>query len=451
MKGEVGTDAIANFVANITYDDIPRAVGAAAKTSILDGLGVTLAGGKSQPGHVIISYVGDSGGKPEAGIVGAGFRSSAAQAALANGVLAHALDYDDGVSRWGGHLTAVVLPAVLALSEREKRSGKETIEAFVAGWEVGEKIGAVIGPDVKYAGWHSHAVVGPLAAAAAASKALKLDEKQIKMALGIAASGAGGLRLNFGTDTKPFHAGRGAWNGVVAALLAQKGFTATSDILDADLGLPRVFTGKKWDPAHFTARLGNPFSLITPGAHLKPYPSCGRTQASIDAVLFLKAKHHFRPEEEAEIECRTSRWTQEVLSFSRPETIPQAKFSMQYCLAAAVLDGEITMRQFTDEKISSPGVQDFVSRVKYAPHVEGKDFAEDTVTVRLRDGREYSRTVAHARGEPENPMSRDDLILKFGACAEPVLSRQEIQQTIGLVTDLEALEDITPLMVIATH
>ncbi|MBI4333868.1 MAG: MmgE/PrpD family protein [Chloroflexi bacterium] len=442
----MSTAAIAKFVANLAYADIPQAAVAVAKNCIIDGLGISLAGSKSHPGEIIISHVREAGGRPEAGVAGARLRVPAAQAALANGVLAHALNYDDGISAWGGHLTSAVLPAVLAICERDRKSGAETIAAFVAGWEVGEKIGAVIGAEINEIGWHSHSVVGPLAAAAASAKALKLDQRGIKMALGIASSGAGGLRLNLGTDTNPFHAGRSAWNGLVAALLAQKGFTASEDFLDMDLGLPKVLTQKQWDPARFARTLGSPYGLISPGPAQKLYPSCFRTQRSIDAVLYLRAGYHFRPEEVAEIECRTSRWAQKILSYSRPETVEQAKYSMEYCLAAAVLDGEVTLRQFTDARVASADVRSFMPKVKYASLGEGEDVSEDTVTVKLLGGRQYSHTVAHARGEPENPMDREDLVLKFGACAESVLPQRDIDQIVEWVLNLEYLEDITPLM-----
>lgn len=445
------TARLANFTVNLSHEQIPQQVIAVAKTCILDGLGVALAGSVDRVGKIIISYVKDLGGKPEAGVIGSRFRTCAPSAALANGVLTHALDYDDGIAGgWGGHLTAAVLPVVLALSERQTSSGKEMLEAFIAGWEVGAKIGNGIGPKLKRLGWHPHAIVGPLAAAAAGCKLLKLNEVQTRIALGISASDSVGLRANFGTDTKSLHAGKGARSGVVAALLAQKGFTASENILEGNRGLPTVLTQEEFDSAKLAEGLGSPFGLISPGLSMKPYPSCGNTQRSIDAILGLKKDYQLTAENIAEIECKTHPSIPQTLRFSHPRTATEGKFSMQYCMAAALLDGEVTLKQFTDEKVSAPKVQELMQKVKYS-HPEEYTVGESnimaqTVTVRLRDGSHYSRQIDHSRGEPQNPMSLDEITSKFRDCAQLVLKPQNMENIIELVSNLESLKDTTELM-----
>ncbi|MBI4334610.1 MAG: MmgE/PrpD family protein [Chloroflexi bacterium] len=446
----MATAELARFIANTEYRHIPPEVIAVARNCVLDGMGVALAGSRQQAGQTIISYVKELGGKPEAGVIGGKFRTCASEAAMANGVLLHVLDYDDSVSGWGGHLTAAILPAVLALGERQDSSGQEVLAALAFGWEAGERIGDQIGFRLMQLDWHPHAVLGPLAAAAACAKLLKLDEKQTRIALGISASEAVGLRANFGTDTKPFYAGKGARMGVVAALLAQKGFTANESILEGDLGLARMFTHQELDSAKLSQGLGRPFALVSPGVAFKLHPSCGLTQRGINAMLELVREHRFRADDIAEIECQTRASIPQTLRFSRPQTPAEGKFSMQYCLAAAALDREVTLRQFTGEKVLSPAAQQLMERVKYR-HPEDAEFdAADNigfqaVTVRLKDGRQYSRRIDHARGEPENPVSQEEIIAKFRSCAELVISPPDIEATIDSVLKLDSLRRISRL------
>ncbi|MBI4332003.1 MAG: MmgE/PrpD family protein [Chloroflexi bacterium] len=445
------TGKLASFAANLGYDQIPERVVATAKNCILDCLGVALAGSVDRAAKTVISYVEELGGNPEAGVIGAGFRTCAPEAALANSVTAAVLDYDDGMLAWGGHLTASTLPPVLALGERERASGREVLVAYVAGWEVGAKIGAGIGFKVRQLQWHPSAIVGQLAAAAAASRMLKLDEQRTRIALGIAAAGIGGLRANFGTDTKPFHAGVCARGGVVAALLARKGFTANEGILEGNLGLPKILTHQEWDSGKLLAELGDPFAMISPGVIIKLRPSCALTHRSIDAMFALKEDHDFRAEDVAEIECKTHASIPQTLRFSRPQTATEGKFSMEYCLAAALLDGEVTSRQFTDERVCAPEAQKLMAKVKYS-HPEGltvgpeDTFGPQIVTVKLKNGRQYSGQVASARGEPKNPATWDEISAKFRDCARVVLSPQDVERVIELVSNLDSLGHINELM-----
>lgn len=446
----MNTAEIACFVANISYEEIPREAVVAAKNCILDGLGVALAGSADRTAKIISSYVKDLGGRPEAGVIGGKFLTCAHEAALANGVMVHVLDYDDSIKGWGGHLTAVILPAVLALSEREKTSGKAALEAFVAGWEAGAKIGAVIGQKLMRSGWHPHAVVGPLAAAAACSRILKLDEEQTRIAFGIAVCEAAGLQSNYGTGVKPFHAGKGARSAVVAALLAQKGLTANQTILEGPLGLARIFTQEEWDPDKSIKQLGDPYSIVSPGVTMKLYPSCGLTQRSVSAILHLIKEHHLVADDVAEVECETHPSIPATLRFFRPQTGTEGKFSMQYCMATALLEGKVTLGQFTDDKVSVARVRELMEKVKYRhPEVDraqGKDRGPQTVTVTLKNGRRYTQEVLHARGEPEDPLTQEEVASKFRDCAQLAVPQQDVERIIELVSNLDSLNDITELM-----
>lgn len=445
------TEIIANFIVQTQYDQIPKEAIDFANGAILDGLGCALAGTQEPSGKIMTAYVKELGGKPEATVFGGGFKTSAPQAALANGTMAHALDYDDVAVTWVGHPTVALLPAVLALGERGKLCGRDALAGYILGFEVGAKLGACIGLGHYALGWHATVTLGTMAAAAASAKMLRLDGHQTRMALGIATSLAGGTRQNFGTMTKPFHAGNAARNGMVAALLAKRGFTADEAILESPMGFFRLFSGgADCDIAKATQGLGQPFDIVSPGVSMKPYPCCRLTHRCIDAILYLIKEYRPRPEDVERVECRTAEAAPQVLIHSRPKAALEGKFSMQYCMAIALLDGQVGLKQFTDEKVLDPKAQELLSRVEFV-HPEGLTGMEvltmpEAVTIKLKDGRELSHEVAIPKGDPPNPMTEEELALKYRDCASFVLSPQETQKSLEMVSHLEDLKDITQLM-----
>lgn len=261
------TEQLAAFTAHIVYEDVPSQAYARAKDAILDGLGCALVGSPTSTGKIIVQYVRDRGGEACAGVIGGGFKTSAPLAALANGTMAHALDFDDVNWSISGHPTVPLLPAVLALGQEVHASGQEVLLAYTLGFEVETKIGLGVNPRHYDLGWHATSTLGTLGAAAACAKLLHLDVQHTQTTLGIAASTAAGLRQNFGTMTKPFHPGQAAMNGVTAALLAQLGWTADSHILEAPYGFCQLYAG----PGHYNLdyivkRLGNPMSSSPPAS-----------------------------------------------------------------------------------------------------------------------------------------------------------------------------------------
>ncbi|MBW2674724.1 MAG: MmgE/PrpD family protein, partial [Deltaproteobacteria bacterium] len=312
-------------------------------------------------------------------------------------------------------------------------------------------LGAAIGFGHYTWGWHATVTLGTMAAAAASSKMLRLNAHQTAMALGISASLAGGTRQNFGTMTKPFHAGSAARNGVMAALLAQRGFTADEAILEGPMGFCKLFSGgAEYDIDRVTHGLGDPFDIVSPGVSMKPYPCCRLTHRCIDAILHLIGEHRPSPDDVDRVECRTSDAIPQILIHSQPKTGLEGKFSMQYCMAIAILDGEVGLRQFTDEKVLDPKAQALLKRVHFV-HPQGVAPEEtlsmpEAVTIRLRDGRELSHEVLVARGDPPNPMSEQELAAKYRDCASFVLSPQDTQLSLDMVSHLEELRDVTELM-----
>ncbi|MBC7324633.1 MAG: MmgE/PrpD family protein, partial [Moorella sp. (in: Bacteria)] len=283
------TEQIANFVVGAQLEDMPAEGIKMAKEAMLDCLGCTFVGAAQPVGDIMAEYVREVEGKPVSSVVGKGLRTSPPQAALANGIMAHAEDFDDVNLSILGHPSPPMFPAALAVAEYCGASGRQLIEAYIAGFEVETRVGLAINPGHYNRGWHATATLGVLGAAAASAKIFGLNAEQTRMALGIAASQASGIRQNFGTMTKPFHAGNAARGGVLAAMLARLGFTADLNILETPLGFCTVFRGDvppdQIDMEKIVAGLGKEYELMRSKIAFKPYPSCAETHAGIEIAI----------------------------------------------------------------------------------------------------------------------------------------------------------------------
>jgi len=443
------TKGVAEFIVSASLNDAPIRAREAAKAAILDCLGVTLAGSVEPCAKIVRRLVRESGGKPEASIFGTPCRASAPDAALANGIAGHALDYDDWPGRpshYLGHPSVCLVPAVLAMAEREDVSGARVLEAYIIGFEVGAKVGVAMSTEHYERGWHATGNLGAIRATTAAAKVLGLDVEQTRKALGIAASQASGLRGNFGTMTKPFHAGHAARCGIVAALLGQYGFSANDSILEDQTGFCAVFSGRDhYDLSALMDNLGNPWELDTPGVNLKRYPSCGGTHAGIDAMLDLVMQARFSLDAVESIECEMADDILNVLVYSSPQTGLEGKFSMEYCLAAAVLDKEVTLSQFTDQMVRRPEIQALMKKVKLhgRPKLDrGAKNLSTEVTVNLKNGGSLSRRIEKPRGDASRPLTQEELRAKYSQCASFVLESEQINRSIKLIETLENVRHI---------
>jgi 2-methylcitrate dehydratase PrpD len=447
------TEQLANFVVETTLADVPAQVYIRAKEAMLDGLGCALVGSPTPSGKLMTQYVRERSEIPRAGVIGSGFKTSAPLAALANATLAHGLDFDDVNWSMSGHPTVPLLPAVLALGQEVHASGPAVLLAYTLGFEVETKIGLGVNPRHYDLGWHATSTLGTLGAAAACAKLLRLDVEKTRMALGIAASTAAGLRQNFGTMTKPLHPGQAAMNGVTAAQLAQLGWTADANILEAPYGFCQLYAGTDhYDLDHIVKRLGNPFELLATGVAIKQYPCCAFTHRALDGILALVQQHQLRADAVVGVECQVGRPTLEVLIHTRPQTGLEGKFSMQYCLAAALLDQRVGLLSFSDEKVRRPAAQGLFERVTMRLHPDAQRHSTSgeelpvKIAVTLQDGSTVSTTVQHATGHPANPLSTIALQDKFEDCAYGVLERPDIRQVIELLQGMEQVEDIGRLM-----
>jgi 2-methylcitrate dehydratase PrpD len=452
------TAYVADFIASTRYADLPAEVVRLGKKSILDGLGLALAGSAGKSGELLrrhLQGLGCSGGVSR--IIGTPARVPARFAAFANGTAMHADDYDDtqlavAKDRVYGlltHPTAPALPAVLALAERDARSGKDLLTAYHAGVEVECKIAEAINPRHYQQGFHSTATCGTFGGAAGAANLLGLSPGVAAVALGIAGSLSAGLRENFGTMMKPFHAGRAAESGVLAAEFAALGFTATPHILEAPRGFFHA-AGGGYDEAAIRGRLGNPWTFLDPGVSIKPHPSGSLTHPGMTLLRSLILQHNIRPNQVAGVKVGTNQNMPNALIHRRPRTELQAKFSMEFCMAILLLERKAGLEQFTDEVVNRSDVQAMIRKVDFGVHPEAEAAGYDKMTtiieIALADGQRISGRADFGKGSPADPMSYEEVADKFRECA--AFARWPSgkgEQVIDMVGRLEALRDVREL------
>ncbi len=452
------TKEIAEYIVREKFESLPAEVVRLAKRCVVDGTGVMLAGSASDSGRVIQRYVSESatvGGA--ATVAGTSIKAPASLAALANGVAAHALDYDDTQlsstsDRIYGlmtHPTSPVLAATLAVGQEVGASGKDVITAFSTGFEVECKIAEAIDPHHYVRGMHSTGSLGIFGATAAAAKLLGLNVEQTRIALGIAASKSAGIRVNFGTMTKPYHAGAAAENGVVAARLASIGYEANPDGLDGVWGFFQVTAGGG-EPDRIIGKLGNPYAMVDPGFSIKPYPCGSMVHPAMDTLRDLVIEEDIKPEQIKAIRCATQSHVLAGLRYTDPQDELQAKFSMNFCLGIIALRRKAGIAEFTDEVVLLPEVREMIRRVNaYAdPNVEaeGADRMRSVVEVELNDGQVLRRTATMSRGMPQRPMTPEELTEKFTDCASGVIPTDRIAKVSEAAYALDGLADINTYM-----
>ena len=443
------TRHLAEFVACTPSTDIPVDAREHARRAFLDTMGVTLAGSREDASRIAAELAREQGGVEEASVLGHHFRVPASEAALVNGTSAHALDFDDVSMSMRGHPSVPLVPAVLALGERLGSTGREAIDAFILGFEVECKIGRLIGAPHYELGWHPTATFGTLGAAAACARLLRLDPERTCLALGIAASMASGSRRNFGSMTKPLHAGWAARNGIAAATLAARGFTADDEALEAQDGwLHASSGGAPVDPSPIE-RLGAPWEIVSPGIGVKLYPCCYFTHLSIDAALQVRPEVASNLRQIEAVRVSVSPGTMMVLRTDPPRTGLEGKFSMEYVVAAALTDGDVSLATFTDDAVARPAVRDVMMRVRVTedgPPSSAPIGGSAVVEVACSDGALVRSLLTEVpRGDPQNPLSSAQLAAKFRDCAKPLLSGNEIEQTIRMIETMDELATIREL------
>lgn len=448
-------DRCAWFVEDLSFDGLPREAVKKSENAILDTVAVTLAGSREPVAQKLIGYLlKDRAGGP-CTVMGTPHRFAPASAAMINATMAHALDYDDVSPTTRSHPSAVVAPVALALGEALGAGGKDVITAYVAGVEVITRVGMLVAFAQFERGWHNTSVLGSLGAAAAAAKLLGLPAGQIAAAFGIAASEAGGLQRNFGTMSKPLHCGLAAQAGVMAAFLAGDGFTASADVFSGRVGYVGIFGGNPQDLEDSGGiNFGNPFEIVSPGLHVKRYPCCFATHRAADAVLSIMEENpRLDPGDIELVTCNGPRGSFFPLVYNLPQNGLEAKFSMQYVVAAGITDQKITLQSFTDMQVQRREAQDLMKRIEKTENEsvnfagpDGKDQRFTEVSLKLKDGRSITRRVDRPRGAPDVPLSREEMIGKYVECSENLLDPRVRDRTREMLLNLAGLGDISALL-----
>ena len=459
VKTEIAlTKYVAEFVTDTRLDDVPDDVIALGKKSILDGLGLAFVGAKTKSGTLVRRFLDELNlGDGPATMIGAGRKLASRFAAFANGVAIHADDYDDtqlavAPDRVYGlltHPTAPTLPAALAVGESSNATGREVMLAYHLGVEVECKISEAIDPRHYRTGFHSTATCGTFGAASVAARLMGLDAETTARALAIAGSQSAGLRENFGTMTKPFHAGRAAESGVVAAQFAAYGWTATDKILEAPRGFFRA-AGGGYDRDAIWNKLGQPWTFAEPGISIKPHPSGSLTHPGMTEMMRLIRKHDIKPQTVKRVRIGTNSNMLDALIHHRPQNELQAKFSMEFCIAILLLERRAGLNEFTDEVVLRPDVQKMIEKVDFVVDDDAERAGYHKMTtlidIELTDGRKISGRTDFGKGSPANPMSYDEVTEKFHQCAQfAKLSRKKADDIVAMVRDFESISAIGQL------
>jgi 2-methylcitrate dehydratase PrpD len=459
--GENLTHEVASFVVDTRHDTVPDEVNELAKKSILDGLGLALSGSVAESGHIIQQYLTGQNLSGNATVIGTSQRVPERFAAFANGIGVHADDYDDtqlavAKDRVYGlltHPTAPCLPAALAVAETKSASGQDLLLAYNVGLEVETKIAEAISPRHYQHGFHATATCGVFASASAASQLYGFDVQTAQRTLSIAASQAAGLRENFGTMTKPFHAGRAAEAGIIAADLAKAGWTAAAGILESPRGFFQAHGGG-FDLDAIRGKLGNPWTFVMPGVSIKPNPSGSLTHPGMTKMLALILEHDIKPDDVDHVDVGTNHNMPNALIHHEPKNELQAKFSMEFCMAILLLERRGALPEFTDEVVNRPDVQAMIKRVHFGVHPEAEAAGYDKMTtiidIHLKDGRTISGRADFGKGSPANPMTYDEAADKFRGCAEfarwPSDKAEQIVETVRALENLDSVQTLTALL-----
>ena len=445
------TKYVVDYIGGSRFDAIPEKALVVAKCAMQDCVGVTLAGAAQPAGSIPAEWARKSGAAAIATVLGQNFKTSPHDAALVNGSAAHALDYDDVT--WGliGHPSVSLVPAILALGEAISAPGRDVLHAYVVGFEVMAKLGRTTQPRHSLdGGWHATGTIGAFGATAACCKLLNLDDEQTARALGIVFSMTSGNVSNFGTMCKPLHAGLAARNGVEAALWAQAGFTSLPHPFDGPRSFHEVYS--RGLPADMTPlqELGKDYELVVRGVVIKPFPCGVALHPAIDAVHALKHEHHFEPDEVVSGEAGVTRYTYDKLCYLIPNTGLEAKFSMPYTIARAILDDNIGFDTFTDRFVQDATAQALTRRISMYVH-EGIERSWKMgsrpvhVKLHLRDGRVLERQVDISKGNPEVPLTPAELNVKFEDCARLSLDAADYRAASQCLQAIETFKSIGEL------
>jgi 2-methylcitrate dehydratase PrpD len=442
-----------------TPDDWPEAALESAHRQLVDTIAVSIPGAVEPVTRIVFATVRDWGVGP-ATAIGLGAKLAPPWAALVNGTAAHALDFDDNFDPAKAHASAVLVPAILALAEQEGASGRACLDAYIAGLQILGRVGQGVNPAHRNRGWHATATVGAIGAAAACARLLRLDAGKAGHAVSIATSMAAGFMSQFGTMTKPVHAGLAAKAGLIAASLARAGLNAGLDTLDGPTGMNRLMVGPDYEHLRDTLThvehgqnlrfetrsVGEPLLILSSGFRVKRFPNCGSAHRAMDGLLELRERHGFGVDEVEAIHVRAPATHLANLMYQEPRDALQAKFSLEYGLAVVLLTGTCTLADFTDAAAMRPEVQALYPRIHRHPVDKAEGEFPTEVEVVLRDGRRVETAVSMPTGSLAAPFTLDQYWTKFEGCAGGLLPAEETARLRQALARMPALPGIAPIM-----
>lgn len=441
------------FLDRISFADLSQKERTTVRNAFRDGIGCILAGSAEEPARIVHSLLPRFWGPGDAIVIGTRLTAPATAAAFANGVAGHCLDYDDLNQPMMGHPTAVLVPAILASAAVVSVSGQEAIVSYAVGLELAAKLGRALNPYHYEQGWHTTSTLGTLAAAASAAKLFRLSPRESSWALGIAASEASGLRRNFGSMAKAFHAGHAARCGLTAALLAREGFSSCDNILEGHGGLfSTLAPGPSTEIARLEEALGAPLELTASGLSMKQYPCCAASHPVLDLVLSLRKEWGDRLHQLRRIVCRVHPQVPRIMIHDIPETPLEGKFSLRYCVATAMIDGSVTLESFSPGAIRRQSLEQWWASIVVRPHLEERDSLYGGIPTRAEvifewgDGTSTSARLERPRGSPEDPLPEVALEKKFQECAMRVLPEGAVGSVQEKLTALETLPALDELI-----
>jgi 2-methylcitrate dehydratase PrpD len=427
------TRSVSEFILGLKPDEIPNEVMEKAKLHMLDTIGVILAGSKEPVSKKVVNVVRAIGGTPETHTLGEVISTSTANAAMANGTMAHALEYDDVWYKPIGHPSCTVVPVVLALGEKHNLSGKEALVSYVLGLEIQGRIGcAAFNSSPRFTGWHSVGTLGTLGAMVSAARLLELDVDQMRLAFGISSSMAGGMGNQAGSMTKPLHAGLAARNGIMAGLMAREGMTAHPNIIESPIGFAENFLGRdNYDPDLLGRDMGDPFYLLDDAnLSIKRYPTCGGNIPVLDTILTLIREHDLSVDDIESVELVNAMVHGIILDHpGDPPSSLAAKFSWRYNIAVALVNQEVSIDSFDHSALKDPRIIDAMKKVKILTPVDDKK--DPSMRVRLKKGDELEENFLF-----EAP-GKEEVIQKYSACAGLVLSNGQVEESTNMILGLE--------------
>jgi 2-methylcitrate dehydratase PrpD len=442
------TKRLAEFVINTQA--VPTPAMSAAADALIDTVGVALAGTLEESSEIVQRWIQETAAKPVVTLWGTHLRSSAADAAFANGIASHALDFDDSLPTLRGHPSTTLAPAVFAAAEASGATGKATLEAFSIGVEIAGILGKAVGAGHYVRGWHTTSTIGVFSATAAAARLFGLTVKQLQNAWGIAASETSGLVCNFGTMTKPFHAGHAARSAVVAATLARAGFTANPDVFDGKESFFHTYAGDDAQKLEDLVKdLGKQWQILEPGIYVKRWPCCYCNHRALGGLQLMVAEHGLQLDDIQTVQVGFLPGSDNALVSEDPQTGLSGKFSIEYCVAALLIDGKVTLDSFTDAMVQRSEIRKVMKKV-HRVRIEAKGLFSGVVgytdlTVVTSKG-EFKKRVDNVPGSPEWPMTKTDRADKFFDSAGRVLGLKGATQLFEALNECATFNELREII-----